>query len=187
MLSNQCLQQLCRRQIILFLSCLKFIVLIIVYAQKSAMSVPDQINSISTHRCNYARTIRSHQPCLTLRLQHICNPDHIMLRDALRYAHDESDLCLERLFNSCGCEWRRYEYGGGIGLCLLDCFRNVGEDGLAEMFGARFLGVRAADYVCAVFDCLVRVEGALHRVRLVNRAGRFSKSAVSFTCRPVKP
>jgi hypothetical protein len=54
-----------------------------------------------------------------------------MLRDALRYAHNERDLGRDRLFNACCCYGRRDEDRGGIGAGLLDCVRDVGEDGSA--------------------------------------------------------
>jgi hypothetical protein len=84
-----------------------------------------------------------------------------MLRDPLRYAHDEWNLGGDRLFNACCRYGRRDEDGGGIGTSLLDCVRDIGEDRSAQMFRTSFLGIRAAYNVGAVFDSLGCVEGAL--------------------------
>jgi hypothetical protein len=84
-----------------------------------------------------------------------------MLRDTLRYAYDKPNLCFDRLFDTCRCNRWRHEYRTGIRTGLLYSICNRSEHWLAEVLRACFLGIRAAYDVGAIFDSLLRVEGAL--------------------------
>jgi hypothetical protein len=54
----------------------------------------------------------------------------------------------------------RDEDGRRRGSSLLDSVGDIGEDGLAEMLRACFLGVCSSNNVCAVLDRLLCVEAA---------------------------
>lgn len=86
-----------------------------------------------THRRDQSWTIWSYQPGLVLRLEHVCDPDHVVLWNAFRNAYCKSDLSLERLFYTCCGEWWRKEQRGGISLDLFDSVGDVCEYRFAEV------------------------------------------------------
>lgn len=114
-----------------------------------------------THRSNNPRAIRPHQPRLVLRLEHIRNPHHVVLRNPLRDTHHQPNLRLDRLLNPPRRNGRRQEDRTGIGARLFHRVRHALEHRLPEVLRAGFVGVGAADDMRAVLDCLLGVEGAL--------------------------
>lgn len=84
-----------------------------------------------------------------------------MLRDTLGDTHDQANLCLDRLFDTSSSKWRRNEDRARVCFGLLDGIAHARKDRLAQVLGACFFGVRPADNICTVFDCLLCVEGAL--------------------------
>ncbi len=86
-----------------------------------------------TYRRNDARAIGPHQSRLVLRLEHVRDPHHVVLRDTLRYAHDQTNFSLDRLLDASSCERRWYEDSTGIRASLFDRVCHSREDGLSQM------------------------------------------------------
>jgi len=112
-------------------------------------------------RCNDTWAVGPDQSRLALCLQHVRDADHVVLRDTLSNAYYQTDLGGNGLLNTLSSKRRRDEDGRGIGASLLHGIADRGEDGLAQVLGAGFLGVGAADNVGAVVDGLLGVEGPL--------------------------
>lgn len=55
----------------------------------------------------------------------------------------------------------RHENGGCVGASLLHGICNSCKDRLSQVLGASFLWVGSSDNICAIFNCLLCVEGAL--------------------------
>ena len=84
-----------------------------------------------------------------------------MLWDALRYAHNKSNLCLDRLLDtSCGDRWWHKD-SACISSSLLYCIGNAREHGLAKVLCAGLLWVRASDNVRAILYRLLCMKRAL--------------------------
>ena len=116
------------------------------------------------YRCDDTRAIRPYQPRLVLRLENVCDPDHVMLWNTLRDAYHKTDLGLDRLFNPCCRDWRWNEDGAGVRAGLFNRVCDTGEDRLPEMLSAGLLRVCATDDVGAIFYGLLSVKAALHIV-----------------------
>src|SRR4249920_2417648 len=86
--------------------------------------------------------------------------NHIDHRDAFRDADDERDFRVGGFENGVGRIRRRNENYGGVGAGGFHCFLNSVEYGAFEMFCASLTRRYATDDVCAVFNHLLRVEGA---------------------------
>jgi len=112
-------------------------------------------------RCNDTWAVGPDQSRLALCLQHVRDADHVVLRDTLSNAYYQTDLGGNGLLNTLSSKRRRDEDGRGIGASLLHSIADGSEDGLAQVLGAGFLGVGAADNVGAVVDGLLGVESTL--------------------------
>ena len=97
-----------------------------------------------------------------------------MLWNTLSNAHHESDLRGDGLFNTRRRDRRRHEDGRRLGARLLHGLGDIGEDGFAEVGGACFFRVGAADDVGAVFDGLLGVEGTLFAGEALEEHARFA-------------
>lgn len=96
-----------------------------------------------------------------MRLENIRDPDHVMLRNTLRYAHNQANLSLDRLLDTGRGKRRRDKDRAGIGTGLLYRVCNGSKNWLAEMFRAGLLRVRSTNDVRAVINRLLSVESAL--------------------------
>lgn len=114
-----------------------------------------------TYRRDDTRAVWSDQSGLVLCLEDVCDSDHVVLWDTLSDTHDEWDLCSNRLFDTGSGDWRRNKDGGCVGTSLLHGVAYAGKNGLAEMGSASFLGICAADNICAVLYGLLCVERSL--------------------------
>lgn len=138
-----------------------FVFVEIITCAAAQCSCPPRRQKSCTHRRNDTRAIRPYQPRLVLSLEHVRDPHHVVLWNAFRDTHDQPNLRVDRLFDTRSCQRWRDEDGAGICTRLLHGIANARKDRFAQMLGARLLRVRAADDICAVFDCLCRVERAL--------------------------
>ena len=114
-----------------------------------------------TYRCNDTWAVGPDQSRLALCLQHVRDADHVVLRDTLSNAYYQTDLGGNGLLNTLRSKRRRDKDGRGIGASLLHGIADGSEDRLAQVLGAGFLGVGAANDVGAVVDGLLGVEGTL--------------------------
>lgn len=114
-----------------------------------------------THRRDDTRAIRSYQPRLILRLQHVRDANHVVLRDTLCNANYQSNLRIDCLFDTCSGQWRRNENSARICPGLFHCIADAGEDWLAQVLCSSFLWIRAADDVGAILNSLRCVKSAL--------------------------
>lgn len=113
-----------------------------------------------TYRRDNSWAIWAHQSGFALRFEHVCDSHHVVLRNALGNTDYEPNLGLDSLFYARCSDGRRYKYSARIGSSLFHSVCHAGEDRLAKMCFARLLGIRAADDVGSVLDCLLCVEGS---------------------------
>lgn len=105
--------------------------------------------------------VGSNQAGLALRLEHVGDADHVVLRDTLGNTDNERNLSLDRLLNACCGDRRRHEDSRSSSTSLLDGVRHVLEDRLSQVLLPSLLWVGTSDDLCAILNCLLCVESTL--------------------------
>lgn len=109
---------------------------------------------VLAYRSNDSRAVGSDQSGLVLCLQHVCDANHVVLRDTLSDADHERDLSLQSLLDTSSGERWWDEDSRGIGASCFAGLLHVGKHWLSKMLAASFLWVGAADNVGTIFDGL---------------------------------
>ena len=125
------------------------------------MNVTRHDSNLALARLDDTGAVRSDQSGLVLGLHDRLDLDHVKSRDALSDTDYEVHLSFDSLQDGVGSEGRRnvddgsLSIGGGLGLS------HGAEDGKAEMLGASFAFVDAADDLGAVGKGLLSMESTL--------------------------
>lgn len=98
---------------------------------------------------------------LALGLEHICDAHHVVLGNSLSDSHNQRNLGGDSLLDTRGSDRWGNEDGSSGSLGFLHSICHILEDGQSEVLSAGLLGVCASNNLCAVFNCLLGVEGSL--------------------------
>lgn len=123
--------------------------------------------------------VRAHQTCLLLRLEHLRDVQHVVLRNTLGDGHSQRNLGLDGLADRlCRNGWGHEDPGRGRA-GLLHGLGHSREHGLAQVRLPGLLGVGAAHDVGAVLLRQLRVErGLLARESLDDHLSILSETQV---------
>mmetsp|Transcript_16981 Transcript_16981/g.20193 ORF Transcript_16981/g.20193 Transcript_16981/m.20193 type:complete len:229 (+) Transcript_16981:381-1067(+) len=125
------------------------------------VNIPRHNTNLTLPRLDNTRTIRSYQPCRSLRAEGMLHLRHILLGHTFGNGNDEGYFVFNGVHDGGGAEWRWDVYDGCIGLYSLDCFGDGVEYGEVEVGLPSFFGGYASDHFGSVFYCLSAVECSL--------------------------
>ena len=125
------------------------------------MDVTRHDSNLALARLDDTGAVRSDQSGLVLGLHDRLDLDHVKSGDALSDANDEVHLGLDSLQDGVSSEGRRDVDNGSLSVSGSLGLGNGAEDGKAEMLGASFAFVDAADDLGAIGKGLLSMESTL--------------------------